>query len=156
MQIGAWLGDNRSFEYLTKRFQTSGSEHDRMNILISMGYFRDEEIIKRVLGIILETVPPRNKFVPVMTLANNPVSWPLLWEWFQTHIETIEAFHPMIFERIVVSIVPSVGIDNPVEVREFFKDYSRKKDSLGGVIKMSMEKLEVNLRMRENNRDEKK
>ncbi|MFC2157973.1 M1 family metallopeptidase [Acidobacteriota bacterium] len=151
MQIGASLGATQSFEYLNKRFQTSGSEHDRMNILLSMGYFREEENIERVLGIILETVPPRNKFVPVMTLANNPVSWPLLWKWFQTHLRSIETFHPMIFERIVVSIIPSVGIENPVEVREFFQDYARKKDSLGGVIKMSLEKLEVNIRMRERN-----
>jgi hypothetical protein len=54
----------------------------------------------------------------------------------------------MMYERVVASIVPTAGMENPREVREFFEDYMQKTDKARDVIKLSLEKLEINLRMR--------
>jgi hypothetical protein len=39
-------------------------------------------------------------------------------------------------------------MDNPQAVRAFFKDYMQKTEKAKDVIKLSLERLEINLRMR--------
>jgi hypothetical protein len=39
-------------------------------------------------------------------------------------------------------------MDNPQEVQGFFEDYMQKTDKATDVIKLSLERLEINLRMR--------
>jgi len=42
------------------------------------------------------------------------------------------------------------GLENVDEVRTFFEDYLLKTDKARDAIKMSLERLEINLRMRNN------
>jgi hypothetical protein len=54
----------------------------------------------------------------------------------------------MLYERVVAAIIPAAGMDNPKEVKEFFEDYMQKTEKAKDVIKLSLERLEINLRMR--------
>lgn len=151
MKMGAWSGDSETFDWFDQRFKDSEVEHERMNILIACGCFRDKEAVRRVLHYVLETVPLHNKFVPVMSMALNRDAKPYLWEWYIENLEQIERFHPVHYERVIASLIPSVGIEKPEEVKAFFSEYRKKKDKFEDVIKMSTEKLEINLLMRERN-----
>jgi aminopeptidase N len=93
-------------------------------------------------------VPARNKFVPVVAMASNPFAISLLWDWYVSNLEQIEKFHPMIYERIIAAIVPMAGMDRPQEVKAFLNDYLQKTDKAKDIIKLSLERLEINLRMR--------
>ena len=95
-----------------------------------------------------DTVPARNKFIPVVAMASNPYAIPQLWDWYVSNLEQIEQFHPMLYERVVAAIAPVAGMDNPQAVRDFFEDYMQKTDKAADVIKLSLERLEINLRMR--------
>ncbi len=148
MQVGAFSGNEATFEWLDMRFQSSRVEHERMNILIALGCFKDSVLIQKSQQYILDEVPARNKFIPVVAMAANPYAIPLLWGWYVSNLEQIEQFHPMLYERVVAAIVPTAGMDKPKEVKEFFEDYMQKTDKSKDVIKLSLEKLEVNLRMR--------
>jgi tricorn protease interacting factor F2/3 len=122
-----------------------------MNILVALGCFKEKALLQNSLQYILDTVPARNKFVPVVAMASNPYAIPLLWDWYVSNLEQIEQFHPMLYERVVAAIVPVAGMDNPQEVKEFFKDYMQKTEKAKDVIKLSLERLEINLRMRASN-----
>ncbi|MGD8722615.1 MAG: ERAP1-like C-terminal domain-containing protein, partial [Desulfobacterales bacterium] len=148
LQIAAFAGDRQTFASLDERFQKSQVEHERMNILIALGCFKEKEPLENALQFILDTVPGRNKFVPVVAMAANPHAIPLLWDWYESNLEQIEQFHPMLYERVVASIIPVAGMDQPQAVREFFEDYLQKTDRAADVIKLSLEKLEINLRLR--------
>jgi len=148
MQIGAFLGDEQTFEWLDRRFQSSGIEHERMNILVALGCFKQKSLIQKSQQYILDEVPARNKFVPVVAMASNPYAIPLLWNWYVSNLEQIEQFHPMLYERVIAAIVPMAGIKSPQEVKAFFEDYLQKADKAADVIKLSLERLEINLRMR--------
>jgi tricorn protease interacting factor F2/3 len=148
MQVGAFTGNQETFEWLNQRFQSSRVEHERMNILIALGCFKDGALIQTSQQYILDEVPARNKFIPVVAMAANPYAIPLLWDWYVSELEQIEQFHPMLYERVVAAIVPMAGMDNPKAVKKFFEDYMQKTDKATDVIKLSLEKLEVNLRMR--------
>jgi tricorn protease interacting factor F2/3 len=148
LQVAALSGDQQTFEWLDQRFQSSQIEHERMNILVAMGYFKEKDLLNRSLQYILDTVPARNKFVPVVAMASNPYAISLLWDWYVSNLAQIEQFHPMLYERVVAAIVPVAGMDNPQKVKGFFEDYMQRTETAKDVIKLSLERLKINLRMR--------
>ena len=151
MQAGALAGDEQVFDWFDRRFQDSDVEHERMNILLALGCFREDSLIKKAQQYILDDVPARNKFLPVVSMAANPYAVPLMWEWYKSNLKQIEEqFHPLLYERVIASIIPVAGLENAEEVKGFFKDYLKKTESAKDVIKLSLERLEINLRIREN------
>jgi aminopeptidase N len=148
MQVGAFTGNEKTFDWLHRRFQSSKIEHERMNILVALGCFKEAALIQESQQYILDEVPARNKFIPVVAMGSNPFAIPLLWNWYVSHLKQIEQFHPMLYERVIAAIVPVAGLDRPQEVKAFFKDYMQKTDKAADVIRLSLERLEINLRMR--------
>ena len=149
MQVGALEGGKEAFDWLDQQFKQSGVEHERMNILAALGCFKNTDLLERTQQYVLDTVPDRNKFIPVVAMASNPYAVPLLWDWYVSNLEQIEHFHPMLYERVIGAIIPTAGLLRTNEVKAFFKDYRQKTDKAADVIKLSLEKLEINLRMRE-------
>ena len=119
-----------------------------VNILAALGCFKDKALIRKAQQYVLDTVPARNKFIPVVAMSANPNAVPLLWDWYVSHLEEIEQFHPMLYERVVAAIIPVAGIARADEVKNFFADYMQKKEKARDVIKLSLERLEINLKMR--------
>jgi tricorn protease interacting factor F2/3 len=148
MQVGALNGKLQAFSWLDQRFQSSQVEHERMNILIALGCFQDTQLIAKAQEYVLEQVPARNTFIPVVAMASNPFAIPLMWDWYVSNLARIEQFHPMLYERVVAAIVPIAGLERADEVKTFFEDYMKKTDKAADVIKLSLERLEINLRMR--------
>ena len=54
----------------------------------------------------------------------------------------------MLYERVVAAIVPIAGLQRADEVKAFFDHYRAQKDKAKDVINLSLERLEINLRMR--------
>lgn len=148
MQVGALNGDNKAFEWFKMRFDTSESEHDRMNILVALGCFREKDLIKKIQQYILDEVPGRNKFVPIASMGANPYAAPHMWEWFGSQVTALEQFHPLHYERVIVETIPVAGLGRESEVKAFFRDYMRKKSLAKDAVKLSLERLEINARMR--------
>jgi aminopeptidase N len=148
MRVGALTGNDKTFEWLERQLQKSKIEHERINILSALGCFKDEALIRRTQQYTLDTVPARNKFIPVVAMAANPYAIPFLWDWYVNNLGEIEQFHPMLYERIIAAIVPTAGIKRADEVKSFFAAYLKKSDKAKDVIKLSLERLEINLRMR--------
>ncbi|MCP4683418.1 MAG: M1 family metallopeptidase [Desulfobacterales bacterium] len=153
MQVGALDGDDKVFDWFDKRLETSESEHDRMNILAALGTFSKTTLIERALGYILDKVPNRNKFIPIVSMAANPHAIPHMWDWYTSHIEALEHFHPLHYERVIAGLVPMCGIGREEEVKDFFKTYMSHKEMNTDVIKLSLERLEINCRIREYNKN---
>jgi len=139
------------FDWFDARFRASQVEHERLNILVALGCFKDETLIKKSQNYVLETVPPRNQFIPVVAMASNPYAIGSMWDWYVSNLQEIEKFHPLLYERVIAAIVPVGGLEKAGDVNAFFEDYMKKTDTAQDVIKLSLERLEINLRIRENN-----
>jgi tricorn protease interacting factor F2/3 len=148
MKVGAWNGDMETFNWFDKRFKSSESEHERMNILSALGYFRDEQVVRRVQAYVLSDVPQRNLFIPIDSLCTNPDAIPLMWEWYVLNLAALEQIHPFQHERVIEAIVPVCGLGREEGIRAFFEDYMKRKTAAKDVIKLALEKLEINSRMR--------
>ncbi|MBW2028349.1 MAG: M1 family metallopeptidase [Deltaproteobacteria bacterium] len=151
MRVGAWNGDRKVFQWLEGRLRSSESEHERHNIITAMGCFRDPELIRTVEEYILKAIPGRNKFVPIAQLAANPFAISGLWEWYAGNLKEFEQFHPVHYERVVSSIVPVGGLGKETEVKEFFRHYEHRELTVKDVIRMSLERLDINSRLRTRN-----
>ena len=152
LQAGAYTGNHLVYDWLIQRIDLSQVEHERINILIALGCFKDGALTKKAQQYVLDTVPARNKFIPVVAMCANPHAIALMWDWYISHLEEIEQFHPMLYERVVAAIIPAAGIERADEVKTFFDDYMKQKEKARDVIKLSLEKLEINLRMRAANK----
>ena len=148
MQVGALMGDSSVFEWFSERLAASESEHERMNMLAAVGSFKERGLMERAQQYVLEKVPARNKFVPITYMTANPHAVPYMWDWYSSNLESLEKFHPMHYERVIAAIVPLCGLGREEEVRSFFQDYMAKKEKARDVIKLSLERLEINSRMR--------
>ena len=148
MQIGALHGNEEIFKWFDKRLKSSESEHERMNILAALGSFGDTALIKKIQQYVLNEVPGRNRFIPIQYMASSPHAIPSMWQWYVSHVDVLEQFHPVHYERVIETIVPVCGIGKEEQVKAFFEEYMTRKDKATDVIKMSLEKLEINTRMR--------
>lgn len=146
-QVGALTAQEETFAWFDQRLQSSESEQERMNILGALGCFRDRKLIEKTQQYVLDKVPSRNKFIPIVSMASNPYAIPFLWDWYISNVDQLEQFHPMHYGRIVAGIIPVGGIGKEEEVMAFFKNYMDKKDIAKDVIKMSLERLEIYSRM---------
>jgi aminopeptidase N len=149
MQVGALHGGEEALDWFSRKMKTSESEHERMNVLVALGCFKERNLIKRAQEYILDEVPDRNKFIPISALSENPNAMPLMWDWYISNLQRLEQFHPIHYERVIASIVPLCGMGREEEVRSFFKAYARNKEKLSDVVKLCLEKLDINTRMRE-------
>jgi tricorn protease interacting factor F2/3 len=148
MQTGALHGGAEVFNWFEKRLGAVESEHERMILLTSLASFKAPDLIKVVQQYALDEVPDRNKFVPISHLAVNPYGAPRMWDWYVSNVDALEQMHPMHYERVIQAIVPVCGLGRAGEVQDFFEDYTSRKDLAREVIRMSLEKLRINERMR--------
>jgi aminopeptidase N len=148
LMAGALTGGAEILEWLIRRLESCDSEHERLQILTAMGCFSDLGLIKKALAYSLEKVPGRNRFVPMTAAAVNPYATGAMWQWFKDHVDSLEVLHPLLFERVIAGIVPVSGLSNPGDVNSFFSQYLIQKPHLEAVVRMSLERLEINHRMR--------
>ena len=148
LMAGAMAGGTDILEWLIRRFESCESEHERIQVLMSLGCFRDIGLIKKALAYSLEKVPKRNRFIPMTAAAANPYATGAMWHWFADHVALLEDLHPLLFERVIAGIVPVSGLSNPGDVNFFFSQYLKQKPHLEAVVRMSLERLAINHRMR--------
>ena len=150
MQAGTFLEDTDTLNWMVNRFKGSESEHERMNVLIAMGCHSTMDTMNKALRFVLDNVPDRNKFIPIVSAGVNPNISPYLWNWYLANLDELEGFHPLLYERVISSIVPIGGLADPDGVKDFFNDYLKKDAVPKDAIKMSLERLEINRRMKLN------
>ncbi len=150
MQAGALLEGKKAYGWLEKRFQISESEHESMNLLMAIGCFTEKEVVKKALRFALDNVPPRNKFIPIMSASGNPYAIPFMWDWYLAHKEKLETFHPLLYERVIAAIIPICGLKDPNAVEAFFTDYIKEHAELKDTIQMSLERLAINVHLKNN------
>jgi len=148
LKIGA-ASDERAFDYFIEKLETPETpEHEKINILTALSCFKNKENLFKTLNYILEKVPNKNKFFPLRQISKNLVILHDLWRWFLDNIEALENLHPILFGRVIVSLIPLAGLGKEAEVKDFFKNYISKKDLDKDTIKMAVEMMEINSRLR--------
>ncbi|MCF8050701.1 MAG: M1 family metallopeptidase [Desulfobacterales bacterium] len=148
LQLGAWTWGTRALSWFMARLSATGSEHERMTIAMAMGSFREKKAVDAALQAVLDIIPDRNKFIPVVAMASNPDAIAHLWPWYTENLPAIEHFHPMLYERVVAALIPTCGLILEKEVKSFFENYLKKHSLAADAIRMSLEKLEINLALR--------
>jgi tricorn protease interacting factor F2/3 len=148
MQVGALTKGAMALDWFKRRFVESPSEHERMNILAGMAAFDQWDLIEKALAFTLASVPPRNQFSPIAAAGGNTVAAPHLWDWYQGHLQALEDFHPLLYERVITGIVPLGGLGREDEVNSFFGAYLEAAPHLKDAVELALEYLEINTAMR--------
>ena len=148
LQAGALLRNDHALAWMRLRLEHTDSEHERLTIMAALGCFHDAQTLAAARDYVLDHVPDRNRFMPLVAMASNPHAVNELWEWFVATRERFKDFHPLLFERVVAAIVPVAGLVDPNAVRDFLGRFSEEKPQIRDVVNLSLEKLEINRRFR--------
>jgi tricorn protease interacting factor F2/3 len=149
LQAGALIHNDRALDWMTRRLDQTASEHERLALMAALGAFRDGGTLAAARDYVLDHVPDRNRFMPLVAMASNPYAVNSLWSWFVEAQERFKGFHPLLFERVIAAIVPVAGLVDPPGVQTFMERYMETSPQTQDVIKLSLEKLEINRRFRE-------
>ena len=148
LQASARHEKEYALDWMKKRFASSESEHERMNIMAGLACFDEPDLIRKALQFVLDEIPSRNKFMPIAAMGANADAEPLLWDWFVENLPELEKMHPLHFERVITGIVPVGGIEKTETVTAFFEPYMEKNPKIKDAIRLSLERLEINRRLR--------
>lgn len=148
LKVGALQGGGKAFQWLRGRLETTASEHERLALLQAMGSAREAGVLRKSFDYVLDHVPDRNRFVPLVAMAANPHGAPVLWEAFLASQERFDAFHPLLYERVLGAIITGCGLEFPDAVKDFSERHLEAKDLAKDVIRLSLERLEILLRLR--------
>jgi tricorn protease interacting factor F2/3 len=147
MQVGALKKGAAALDWFKRRFAESPSEHERMNLLAGMVAFDQWDLVEKALAFALESVPPRNQFMPIAAAGQNTAATAHLWGWYRKHLKELEAFHPLLYERVITGIVPLGGLGYEEEVNTFFHDYLKDQPHVKDAVELALEYLEINTAM---------
>lgn len=149
MQCAALNLGREAFEWLLQRFRTSTVEHERMNILLALGCVREPDIVAELLEFVITEVPPRNQYIPVAAMGQNPYAKDYLWPWYRANLDRVEKFHPMLYERAVAAVITFAKSEYQAEMKAFFAKYVAEKELAREIIKLSLEKMEIYEKLRQ-------
>ncbi|WXG40557.1 MAG: M1 family metallopeptidase [Candidatus Freyarchaeum deiterrae] len=148
LRIGAATNE-QAMEYLMKKITAADTpELEKLYSLNALGCIRDKQKILTALEFNLEQVPKKNRNQIINMAIQNPIMTDYMWQWFLDNQVKLEQLHPIHFERVIAGLIPICGLDKETEVKKFFEDYMKKKEAVKDTIKMTLEKLEVNSRLR--------
>ncbi|MHA1712879.1 MAG: M1 family metallopeptidase [Candidatus Ranarchaeia archaeon] len=148
MRIGA-ASRPEAFDWFKKRLESpSTSEQERINILVALGSFGNKDTILDAMDYALEKVPKANRFIPIIYAIRNHVMAGEIWQWYIDNLRRLERLHSTHYERIIMDVVALGGLDRESEVSKFFAEYMQEKAIAQDTIKMALEKLRINSRLR--------
>ena len=149
LQAGAFTQGVSALSWLCERFEKSPSEHERINILAALAAFQTWEPVAQALDYAMKEVPQRNRHMPIVAAAHNPFVHQRLWEWYQSQLDLLDSFHPLLYERVIAGMWPYAGLYlGEVQMAGFGRRYALKRADMGDAIRMAMESLEINRNMR--------
>ena len=148
MRIGA-AQNPKSYPILKEKLENAETpEPEKINLLQAIGSFEDKELLLTALEYTLEKVPDSNKSYSIMTAARNLAIADDIWDWFKQNVEKLEKLHSYHFERVIAGVVGLSGLNRVEEVKTYFNSYMEKKDLAKDTIKMTLERMEINARLR--------
>ena len=148
MRIGAAQRPDSYSSLIQRLEKAETSEPEKINILRAIGSFEDKDLLLTVLEYVLENVPSKNKIFPIALASQNLFIIDELWDWFKQNVEVLEKLHPMHFENVISSVVSLSGLNRLEEVKDYFTNYMKEKDLAKDTIKMTLERLEINYRLK--------
>ncbi len=146
----AYSRETGDFDKILKKYRKSKSDEDRIRLLNALTSFKDPSLVYLSLGLALNgEVKKQDIGSLIMAASRNPNAKEVIWTWFKTNIQWIREIYEgtWILSRIIMSVVPIIGIGNVVEVEAFFEENQIPEARLG--VEVGLERLKIYNRLGE-------
>jgi tricorn protease interacting factor F2/3 len=140
----AYARETGDFDKILKKYRKSKSDEDRIRLLNALTSFKDPSLVYLSLGLALnDEVKKQDIGSLIMAASRNPNAKEVIWTWFKTNIQWIREIYEgtWILSRIIMSVVPIIGIGNVVEVEAFFEENQIPEARLG--VEVGLERLKI-------------
>jgi len=133
-----------NFEEVVSRYRKSLSDEERTRLLDAMASFKETSLVALSLGLALSGEVKRQDVGSIiLSAAVNPDARDLAWTWLKVNIRRLLKLYEGTgrLSRILLSIIPILGIGRVEEVETFFKENKIPEAEKG--IEAGMEKLKI-------------
>jgi tricorn protease interacting factor F2/3 len=140
----AYARETGDFDKILKKYRKSKSDEDRIRLLNALTSFKDPSLVYLSLGLALNgEVKKQDIGSLIMAASRNPNAKEVIWTWFKTNIQWIREIYEgtWILSKIIMSVVPIIGIGNVVEVETFFEENQIPEARLG--VEVGLERLKI-------------
>ena len=148
LKIGAATNNKSAPYFMQKLLAPDTPDVEKLYVLEAFGCQRNKKDILKTLNMNLKQVPSQSRHYLFSSMARNPEALELIWPWFLKNFKKIEVQSSMVYARTIASLIPMGGLENASEVKQFFKKYLNEKELAKDTIKMTLELLEINSKMR--------
>jgi len=152
LKIGAATNNKSAPYFMQKLLAPDTPDVEKLYVLEAFGCQRNKKDILKTLNMNLKQVPSQSRHYVFSSMAHNPEAIELIWPWFLKNFKKIETQSSMVYARTIASLIPMGGLENALEnaseVKQFFKKYLNEKELAKDTIKMTLELLEINSKMR--------
>ncbi len=141
--------DGRNYNLIKEEYEESLVQEEKAKLLSALGFAKDKEKIKKTLEYITSSRVPL-AFLPygVNSVARNPYAKKIVLDWlyktFPILVKRTGGLANMLLRRILQSIIPTCGIGNEQEVKEFL--LKNKTPGLERTVEQVSEELLINSR----------
>jgi hypothetical protein len=150
LKVGAATNNKSAPYFMQKLLAPDTPDVEKLYILDAFGCQKNKKDILKTLNMNLKQVPSQSRHYLFSSMAHNPEAIELIWPWFLKNFKKIEDQSSMVYARTIASLIPMGGLENASEVKQFFKEYLNEKELAKDTIKMTLELLAINSKMREN------
>jgi len=151
--IAAANGNEKVYKNMKKLYSKTKSPEEKRIIMASLGQFRNESILKKVLDFSLtDKVRKQDLIFLLSSVAANPYSRNILLPWFKKNWKKIESYKKSgkIFIHIVEDLIGAyVTKDKEAELKKFFRQHPVKYKF---TLDRSFERLERRINLLEKNK----
>ncbi len=130
---------------LLRIYETTDSEADRALVLRALSEMPDAGEVEKFLGYVLEKVPARLKFIPIVLSAANRAFTRRAWDWVVENLDSMLKLPETYVERIVDAVAPVSCADRPEEARKLLTTHEKLSKLM--VVPQTLERLEVYARL---------
>jgi tricorn protease interacting factor F2/3 len=140
----AYARDTGNFDNTLKKYRKCKSDEDRIRLLNALTNFKDPSLVDLSLGLALNgEVKKQDVGSLIMAASRNPDAKKVIWTWFKTNINWMREIYEgtWILSRIIMSVIPIIGIGNVKEVESFFEENQIPEARLG--VEVGLERLKI-------------
>jgi tricorn protease interacting factor F2/3 len=140
----AYARTHGTIEEVLLKYRKSSSDEDKVRLLRSMVSFKDPSLVALSFSLALSgEVKRQDVGTMVLAAARNPDARVVTWKWLKTNISRLKSLYEGTgkLSRILLSVIPVLGIGRVEEVEKFFKENMIPEAETG--IKAGLEKLKI-------------
>ncbi|MEM0150102.1 MAG: M1 family metallopeptidase, partial [Candidatus Micrarchaeaceae archaeon] len=149
--VSAWTGNEETFNSILDMYAKEKMPDEQRKLLGSLGFFRDEKLLKRALDFSLgKKVRMQDSFIVNARMASNPAGAQVIWYWTKLKWNVLKKRYDSgthMLSRYVNALASTGNFEQEREIRKFFAARGNMRNDVRRALRQTLEIIEINAKL---------